>query len=430
MPSGSGSGSSGLSPQKSIKRSSLGHIKKPPVDATAWCYTGTREDTNFSFAWTIENFGRKMEIYKNGECLTSDTFKVEVEEVETAWKLECFPNGKQKIGEDTAGAVSVFLYPANANAINRQFSFAIGFVNEECSRVMKGKGDHCFRDNLNGWGWLKLVTHQTLRFANDKLLPNDCLNILCVMKFRGSEVTTSGTSKPTSSSIARALNENTDNEESSDNCDNKGLFELLQTGELADVDVVVNGKTFACHKAILGAKSPFFKACFVHNMKEKATGKITIESGIDCDTVYDMLVYIYGGKIEKIEDKCGKLLAAADQYDLKHLKRQCEEILCRTLNINNCLEFLILADLHSTDILKPHVIKFVVENSREIVTQDNWKEKLMTFPEVFADVFSELASQPPKKKAKSEDDWKNTAGKKIVAAAPSIDSLYFRNYNS
>ena len=57
----------------------------------------------------------------------------------------------------------MFLYPANANAINRQFSFAIGFVNEECSRVMKGKGDHCFRDNQNGWGWLKLVTHQTLR---------------------------------------------------------------------------------------------------------------------------------------------------------------------------------------------------------------------------------------------------------------------------
>jgi len=176
-----------ISSPRGPKRASTGQIKKPPVDATAWCYTGTKEDTNFSFAWTIENFGRKMEVYKNGECLTSDTFKVEVEGVETAWKLECFPNGKQKIGEDTAGAVSVFLYPANGSAINRQFSFAIGFVNEECSRVMKGKGDHCFRDNQNGWGWLKLVTHQTLRFANDKLLPTDCLNILCVMKFRGSK---------------------------------------------------------------------------------------------------------------------------------------------------------------------------------------------------------------------------------------------------
>ena len=25
---------------------------------------------------------------------------------------------------------------------------------------MKGNGDDCFRDNQNGWGWLKLVTHQ------------------------------------------------------------------------------------------------------------------------------------------------------------------------------------------------------------------------------------------------------------------------------
>ena len=100
------------SPRGAKRTSSGSQIKKPPVEATAWCYTGTKEDTNFSFAWTIENFGRKMEIYKNGECLTSDTFKVvfvlfpslplgqvEVEGVETAWKLECFPNGKQKIGE-------------------------------------------------------------------------------------------------------------------------------------------------------------------------------------------------------------------------------------------------------------------------------------------------------------------------------------------
>ena len=47
-------------------------------------------------------------------------------------------------------------------------------------------------DHPNGWGWLKLVTHQTLlgqgrdgsRPDGEKLLPNDCLNILCVMKFK------------------------------------------------------------------------------------------------------------------------------------------------------------------------------------------------------------------------------------------------------
>ena len=68
-----------------------------------------------------------------------------------------------------------------------------------------------------------------------------------------------------------------------------------------------------------------------------------------------------------------------------------------------------------------------------MVTQENWREKLMTFPDVFAEVFSELASQPPKKKAKGEEDWKGGSGSgknKVPAGAPTIDSLYFRTYNS
>merc|ERR1719402_1765137 len=213
-----------------------------------------------------------------------------------------------------------------------------------------------------------------------------------------------------------------------------GILDLLQTGELADVDVTVGGRVFRCHKAILGARSPVLKAAFVHNMVEKATGKINID-GIESNTVEDMLKYIYGGKIENLEDKATKLLAAADQYDLKHLKKKCEELLCKSLNISNCLEYLILADMHSTDILKPLVIKFVVENSREVVTQENWKEKLMTFPEVFAEVFNELASQPPKKKKCPEEDWKTGAGTSNkankVISGQALENLYFRNnYNS
>ena len=93
-------------------------------------------------------------------------------------------------------------------------------------------------------------------------------------------------------------------------------------------------------------------------MVEKATGKINID-GIESNTVEDMLKYIYGGKIENLEDKATKLLAAADQYDLKLLKKKCEELLCKSLNISNCLDYLILADMHSTDILKPLVIRLV-----------------------------------------------------------------------
>ena len=39
----------------------------------------------------------------------STMFQVEVEEIETAWKLECFPNGKQKIGKKELFPNSKFL---------------------------------------------------------------------------------------------------------------------------------------------------------------------------------------------------------------------------------------------------------------------------------------------------------------------------------
>ena len=73
-------------------------------------------------------------------------------------------------------------------------------------------------------------------------------------------MTTSGTSKPTSCSLHKApASEASLDPEEAEPGDSRGLLELLHTGDLSDVDVVVGEKTFRCHKAILGAKSPFFK---------------------------------------------------------------------------------------------------------------------------------------------------------------------------
>ena len=40
------------------------------------------------------------------------------------------------------------------------------------------------------------------RSESEKLLPNDCLNILCVIRFKGEDHTTSGTTKPTNISTS------------------------------------------------------------------------------------------------------------------------------------------------------------------------------------------------------------------------------------
>eukprot|EP00088_Acartia_fossae_P010839 TRINITY_DN1542_c0_g1_i4.p1 TRINITY_DN1542_c0_g1~~TRINITY_DN1542_c0_g1_i4.p1 ORF type:complete len:428 (-),score=71.75 TRINITY_DN1542_c0_g1_i4:95-1378(-) len=392
----------GLEPGVSgVKRSNSGTIKKPPVDSVGWCYTRCKEDTSYSYAWTIEGFRRKMETFSNGQCLTSHIFKVMVDGKETAWKLECFPNGKQKVGEDTIGAVSVFLYPMNNHAINRNFSFAIGFVNEDQSRVMKGKGEHCFRDNQNGWGWLKLVTHQTLkgesrdgRSESEKLLPNDCLNILCVMRFKGEDHTTSGTTKPTNISTSVESDSEDDKEE------NKGMLNLLETGDLADIEVSCGGQTFQCHSAILASKSEVFRAMLVNDMKEKQTRHIDLME-VDPEVFKAILLHIYGGSLNFTSyEQWSNILKAADQYGLLQLKKRCEKSLCKSLRIDNCLDHLITADLHNATRLKQLAVKFVVENAQEVTYQPCWKEKLTRYPEIFTHVFSELATQRPVKKSK------------------------------
>ena len=77
-------------------------------------------------------------------------------------------------------------------------------------------------------------------------------------------MTTSGTSKPTSCSLPKApASEASLDPEEAEPGDSRGLLELLHTGDLSDVDVVVGEKIFRCHKAILGAKSPFFKVALL-----------------------------------------------------------------------------------------------------------------------------------------------------------------------
>ena len=45
---------------------------------------------------------------------------------------------------------------------------------------------------------IKVSSSFNYRPEAEKLLPNDSLNILCVMKFKGEDDTTSGTTRPTS----------------------------------------------------------------------------------------------------------------------------------------------------------------------------------------------------------------------------------------
>ena len=124
---------------------------------------------------------------------------------------------------------------------------------------------------------------------------------------------------------------------------------------------------------------------FESNMKEKITGSVEVED-MDPDVFEDLLKYIYSGESPNIDLHLEELFAAADQYQLEKLKELCELKLCLKLEVSNCIDLLILGDLHHATNLKTSALKFVSKNITQIDSSE-WEPKLVAYPTLMAQVF-------------------------------------------
>ena len=88
-------------------------------------------------------------------------------------------------------------------------------------------------------------------------------------------------------------------------------------------------------------------------MKEKEINTVTTED-FKPEVVSEMLAFIYMGNIssqDTISEITPELLAVADKYQLDNLRSICEERLCSTLDVANCVEYLMLGDMYHTFML-------------------------------------------------------------------------------
>jgi len=125
---------------------------------------------------------------------------------------------------------------------------------------------------------------------------------------------------------------------------------LFNSRHQSDVTVKCGDKLFDCHQIILASRSQFFKKMFESNMYEKFTGSVEIKE-IDHKVFEDVLKYIYSGEAPNIDVHTEELLAATDQYQLEKLKELCEVKLCSKLDVSNCIDLLLLGDLHHASTL-------------------------------------------------------------------------------
>lgn len=90
---------------------------------------------------------------------------------------------------------------------------------------------------------------------------------------------------------------------------------LLDSGKFSDVKLVVGGKEFPAHKAILSARSSVFQAMFDQPPKESQDNRIEI-TDIEGEVFQELLRYIYTLRTPALERFDAQLLATADKVYL------------------------------------------------------------------------------------------------------------------
>ncbi|XP_057367795.1 uncharacterized protein LOC130688806 [Daphnia carinata] len=144
-----------------------------------------------------------------------------------------------------------------------------------------------------------------------------------------------------------------------------------------------NGQQIGGHIQILSARSAVFGAMFNHDMQEAKTGKVTIKD-IKSNIFKELLHYVYVGRTESAltDDTAQQLFSAADKYDILDLRNECIEYLLSHIELNNAINIMIWADLHSMENVKNVALDIVVSNAKTICQTEEWDRMAKNYPEL------------------------------------------------
>lgn len=129
---------------------------------------------------------------------------------------------------------------------------------------------------------------------------------------------------------------------------------------LFDLTVTANGKDFLCHRAVLSASSPVFRAMFLSEMKEKQTGHLNLPI-IRADVFSAIRLYLYGKPLRVTQEIALPVSSFARSYQIgiPDLPDFLDALLASALTLENVHVVRSHADAHSAYRLRRHCDRYL-----------------------------------------------------------------------
>ena len=148
------------------------------------------------------------------------------------------------------------------------------------------------------------------------------------------------------------------------------LNELRQTNTLCDTTIRAQGQDFAAHKCVLSAASPYFRAMFTSELKEKESNLVELQEA-KSTTISDVLQFIYTGKVNIDSSNAQDFIMIADYLIISSLKRKASIFLEDTVDASNCLALESFASQYNCESLKQAAVAYEVDNFEEVAKSED-----------------------------------------------------------
>ncbi|XP_078572521.1 kelch repeat and BTB domain-containing protein 2-like [Branchiostoma floridae x Branchiostoma japonicum] len=149
------------------------------------------------------------------------------------------------------------------------------------------------------------------------------------------------------------------------------LGDLQKTGAFQDIVLEVEGRRFPCHRLVLSAASPYFRAMFTSDMAESRQKTVVLQ-GLDAGMFGEILSYIYSGTLHVSLDKVQPLYQAADLLQLDYVRDTCSSYMAMNVECSTCVDLYKFADVFSVDKVQKACLQLIHRNFVEVSSCDEF----------------------------------------------------------
>lgn len=143
---------------------------------------------------------------------------------------------------------------------------------------------------------------------------------------------------------------------------------LVGSDVYADVVFIVDGQTVPAHRALLAARSSYFRQLF----NDAKSEKISID-GVRHPIFLAVLKYLYTARIDVDPRLALEMVVAADRFGLSDMKAHCFGKIEQNFDAANVCEILALADSHGAESLKTAALRFIHDHYQAVTKSPAFK---------------------------------------------------------